>query len=134
MRHRKAGRHFSRPMEHRQAMMRNLVTSLFDHERLETTQAKAKELRKLAEKMITLAKRGDLHARRQTMSVVRTKSAVNKLFGEIKDRFMDRPGGYTRITPKGVRIGDAAPISIIELIGRPEKIKKVKKPKAAATE
>jgi len=111
--------------------MRNLVTSLLDHERLETTSAKAKELRQLAEKIITLAKKNDLHARRQALAVVRSKDVVAKLFGDLRERFQDRPGGYTRIIPKGPRLGDAAPIAIIELLGRPEKIKKGKKSKSA---
>jgi large subunit ribosomal protein L17 len=132
MRHRKAGRALSRTKEHRQAMMRNLVTSLLEHERLETTQAKAKELRQLAEKIITLAKKNDLHARRQALAVVRSKAVVAKLFGDLRERFLDRPGGYCRIIPKGWRLGDAAPVSVIELLGRPEKIKKAKKAKAAA--
>lgn len=134
MRHRKAGRHLSRTMEHRQALMRNLITALLDHERLETTQAKAKELRRLADKMITMAKRGDLHARRQTLAVVRSKKVVAKLFGELRDRYLDRPGGYTRIIPKGVRLGDAAPIAIVELVERPEILPKTKKSKKAAGE
>ncbi len=132
MRHRKAGRPLSRTKEHRLAMMRNLVTSLLEHERLETTEAKAKELRQLAEKIITLAKRNDLHARRQALAVVRSKDVVAKLFTDLRERFQDRPGGYCRIIPKGQRLGDAAPISIIELLGRPEKFKKAKKSKAAA--
>ena len=134
MRHRKAGRQLSRTMEHRLAMMRNLVTSFFDHERLETTNAKAKELRQLAEKIITLAKQGDLHARRQALAVVRSKKVVGKVFGELKDRFQDRAGGYTRIVPKGVRLGDGAPIAVVELLGRPEPIAKGKKKKSGAAE
>lgn len=129
MRHRKAGRSLSRTKEHRFSLMRNLVTSLFDHERIETTSAKAKELRQMAEKIITLAKKNDLHARRQALSVIRSKNVVAKLFSDLRERFQDRPGGYTRIVPKGVRLGDAAPVSIIELLGRPEKIKKAKKSK-----
>ncbi len=132
MRHRKAGRALSRTKEHRQAMMRNLVTSLLEHERVETTQAKAKELRQLAEKIITLAKRNDLHARRQALAVIRSKEVVAKLFSDLRERFQDRPGGYCRIIPKGWRLGDAAPISVIELLGRPEKLPKAKKSKAAA--
>jgi large subunit ribosomal protein L17 len=112
--------------------MRNLVTSLFDHERLETTSAKAKELRQMAEKMITLAKKNDLHSRRQASAVIRSKDVVAKLFSDLRERFQDRPGGYIRIIPKGMRLGDAAPVSIIELLGRPEKIKKAKKSKSAA--
>ncbi len=132
MRHRRAGRQLSRTKEHRLAMMRNLVTSLLEHERLETTAAKAKELRQLAEQMITLAKKNDLHARRQALAVVRSKDVVFKLFSELRERYVERSGGYTRIIPKGLRLGDAAPISVIELLGRPEKIKRAKKAKAAA--
>ncbi len=132
MRHLKAGRRLARTTEHRTAMLRNLITQLLEHERVQTTQAKAKEARQWAEKIITLAKRGDLHARRQTLRVVRTKKAMAKLFGELKDRFQDRSGGYTRIVPLGFRVGDGAPISILELVGRPEKLPKAKK-KASAT-
>lgn len=132
MRHLKAGRRLSRTTEHRQAMMRNLITSLFEQERVETTRAKAKEARKLAEAIITLAKRGDLHARRQVLAVIRTKKAHAKLFNELKERFQDRFGGYTRIIPLGVRRGDGAPLSILELVGRPEQLPKGKKKKAAA--
>jgi large subunit ribosomal protein L17 len=132
MRHLKAGRRLARTTEHRTAMLRNLITQLLEHERVQTTQAKAKEARQWAEKIITLAKRGDLHARRQTLRVVRTKKAMAKLFGELKDRYQDRPGGYTRIVPLGFRVGDGAPISILELVGRPEKLPKAKK-KASAT-
>ena len=132
MRHLKAGRRLSRTTEHRLAMLRNLITSLLDVERVETTQAKAKEARQWAEKVITLAKRGDLHARRLTMAVVRSKKVVAKLFSELKERYQDRPGGYTRIIPLGVRLGDGAPMSILELVGRPEKLPKAKK-KAATT-
>ncbi len=132
MRHLKAGRRLARTTEHRKAMLRNMITQLLEHERIETTQAKAKEARQWAEKIITLAKRGDLHARRQTLEVVRTKKAMVKLFGELKERFQDRPGGYTRIIPLGFRVGDGAPVSILELVGRPEKLPKAKK-KASAT-
>jgi large subunit ribosomal protein L17 len=132
MRHRKAGRQLSRTKEHRLALMRNLVTSLLEHERLETTGAKAKELRQLAEKMITLAKKNDLHARRQALATIRSKDVVGKLFSDLRERFQDRPGGYIRIILKGPRLGDAAPVSVIELLGRPEKIKKAKKAKTAA--
>lgn len=132
MRHLKAGRRLSRTTEHRLAMLRNLITSLLEHERVETTQAKAKEARQWAEKIITMAKRGDLHARRLTMAVVRSKKVVAKLFSELRERYQDRPGGYTRIIPLGVRLGDGAPMSILELVGRPEKLPKAKK-KAAAS-
>jgi len=133
MRHLKAGRRLSRTTEHRQAMLRNLVTALLEHERVETTQAKAKEVRQWAEQIITLAKRGDLHARRQSLSVVRSKKVVAKLFGELRERYLERPGGYTRIIPFGLRLGDGASLSIIELVGRPEKLPKSQKKKAAST-
>ncbi len=132
MRHLKAGRRLARTTEHRQAMLRNLITQLLEHEQVQTTQAKAKEARQWAEKMITLAKRGDLHARRQTLRVVRSKKAMAKLFGELRERYQDRPGGYTRIIPLGFRVGDGAPLTLLELVGRPEKLPKAKK-KASAT-
>jgi large subunit ribosomal protein L17 len=104
------------------AMFRNMATSLFEHERIVTTAEKAKELRPIAEKMITLAKRGDLHARRQALSFIRSKNVVEKLFTNIKDKFADRKGGYTRILRTGVRKGDAADMAIIELVGYEEVI------------
>jgi len=132
MRHLKAGRRLSRTTEHRLAMMRNLVTSLLEHERVETTRAKAKEVRQWAEQIITLAKRGDLHARRQSLALVRSKKVVAKLFGELRERYLERPGGYTRIIPLGLRLGDGAPLSIIEMVGRPEKLPKSQKKKAVS--
>jgi large subunit ribosomal protein L17 len=132
MRHLKAGRRLSRTTEHRTAMLRNLVTALLEQERVETTRAKAKEARQWAEQIITLAKRGDLHARRLTLGVIRSKKVVAKLFSELRERYQDRPGGYTRIIPLGVRLGDGAPMSILELVDRPEKLPKAKKKKAAA--
>lgn len=116
MRHKIAGRKLGRTTSHRLAMFRNMVTSLFEHERISTTTEKAKELRPIAEKMITLAKRGDLHSRRQALAYIRSKSVVDKLFTDIKDRFSDRNGGYTRILQTGVRKGDAASMAIIELV------------------
>lgn len=133
MRHLKAGRRLSRTTEHRLAMLRNLITALLETERVETTRAKAKEARQWAEKVITMAKRGDLHARRLTQAVVRSKKVMAKLFGELRDRYQDRPGGYTRIIPIGVRLGDGAPMSILELVDRPEKLPKVKTKKATAS-
>ncbi len=127
MRHLKAGRNLGRAPSHRLAMVRNMVTSLFKHEQLETTDARAKELRQVAEKMITLAKRGDLHARRQAMATIREKAVVHKLFDELKDRFMDRQGGYVRIVKKENRKGDGALISIIQLLLQEEGKKKGKK-------
>jgi large subunit ribosomal protein L17 len=122
MRHKLAGRRLGRTTSHRMAMFRNMVTSLFEHERIVTTTEKAKELRPIAEKMITLGKRGDLHARRQALSFIRSKDIVEKLFTEIKDKFSDRKGGYTRILKTGVRRGDAASMAIIELVGYEETI------------
>jgi large subunit ribosomal protein L17 len=101
-------------------MMRNMVTSLLEHERIVTTTPKAKELRKLADKMITLAKRGDLHARRQALAVIRSKKVVDKLFSKLKEEYMDRNGGYTRIIRTGNRSGDAASMAIIELVNYTE--------------
>jgi large subunit ribosomal protein L17 len=93
-----------------------MVTSLLDKERIETTDAKAKELRRVADRMITLGKRGDLHARRQALSVIRSREVTSKVFEELADRFRERPGGYTRVLKVGRRTGDAAPMSIIELV------------------
>ncbi len=120
MRHRKSGRILGRDPSHRQAMFRNMVTSLLQHERIQTTDAKAKELRGVAERMITLGKRGDLHARRQALTVIRDKDVAAKVFGELAERYRERPGGYTRVIKAGRRAGDAAPVSIIELVDRPE--------------
>ena len=120
MRHGKSGRKLGRTSSHRNAMFRNMVTSLFEHERIVTTEQKAKELKPIAEKMITLAKRGDLHARRQALSYIKSKDVVAKLFDEIKSQFADRQGGYTRIIKTGIRQGDAAPMAIIELVGYQE--------------
>jgi large subunit ribosomal protein L17 len=127
MRHLRAGRNLGRAPSHRSAMVRNLVTSLFKHEQMETTDARAKELRQVAERMITLAKRGDLHARRQALATIREKAVVHKLFDELKDRFMDRQGGYVRIVKKENRKGDGALISIVQLLLKEEGKKKGKK-------
>lgn len=112
MSYRKLGRDSSA----RKALLRGIVTSLFRYERIETTEAKAKELRKIAEKMLTLAKRGDLHARRQALAYMMDKDVVKKLFDEVAPKYKDRQGGYTRIIKAGVRQGDAAPMVIIELV------------------
>jgi large subunit ribosomal protein L17 len=106
--------------------MRNLVTSFLQHEQIETTDAKAKELKRLAEKMVTLGKRGDLHARRQAMSVLRDESVGKKLFDDIAPRFKDRAGGYTRILKVGRRHGDNAPVSIIELVVKGKQVEEKK--------
>lgn len=115
MRHRKAGKQLGRDSSHRKALLRNMVTSLFKSGKIETTHAKAKEVRPLAEKVITLAKRGDLHARRQVLSVMREKDVTHRLFDELKEHYMDRQGGYVRIVKKGIRKGDGAPVSIVQL-------------------
>ncbi len=116
MRHRLNGRHFGRPTDHRLAMYRNLVTDLLRHERITTTEAKAKEIRPMAEKMITLGKRGDVHARRQALAFVYDTKVVKKVFDEIAPRMANRPGGYTRITAIEARKGDGAKVASIELI------------------
>jgi large subunit ribosomal protein L17 len=120
MRHLKKGRKLSRTDSHRRATLRNLVTSLFEHSRIRTTDAKAKEARGIAEKMITFAKRGDLHARRQVLRFVMSETVVEKLFSTIAPSFKERNGGYTRILKVGRRPGDAAPISVLELVNAPE--------------
>lgn len=120
MRHRKSGRKLNRTASHRKALLGNLATSLFQHERIQTTTARAKELRPFAEKLITLARRGDLHARRKAAAVIKTDDALDKLFGDIAPRFADRPGGYTRIIHIGRRTGDNAPMSLIELVDAAE--------------
>ncbi|NTV50910.1 MAG: 50S ribosomal protein L17 [Geobacteraceae bacterium] len=116
MRHGKAGRRLGRKTSHRVAMFRNMVTSLLDHGKITTTDAKAKEIRVVAERMITLGKRGDLHSMRLAASVIREKSVVSKLFSTIAPCYKDRLGGYTRIIKLGIRQGDAAPLSLIELV------------------
>jgi large subunit ribosomal protein L17 len=116
MRHRKKGRHLGRTAEHRRAMLRNMASSLFLHGRIETTTAKAKELRVYAEPLITKAKRGDLHARRLVAREIQNGEALTKLFGEIGPRYLERPGGYTRVRHLGHRAGDAADMAIIELV------------------
>ena len=117
MRHQKSGRKLSRSASHRWALIRNMITSLLRDEKIKTTDAKAKELRRWADRVITLGKQGSLHARRQVLAIVQDKAVVRKLFDTIAPRFKDRPGGYTRIVKIGIRRGDAAPVSIIELVG-----------------
>lgn len=116
MRHRKKGRKLNRTASHRRATLRNMATSLFRHGKIETTTAKAKELRPYAERLITLARRGDLHARRQAASRIRERDVLGILFDEIGPRFKDRPGGYTRILKLGTRKGDAAEMALIQLV------------------
>lgn len=123
MRHRKNTIRLNRTSSHRKAMFRNMVTSLMREERVETTVTKAKECRRVADRMITFAKRGDLHARRQVARVVRDPAVVKKMFEEIGPRYAERPGGYTRILKTGFRTGDNAPLSILELVdGNPKSL------------
>ena len=119
MRHRKSGRHLNRTSSHRQAMFRNMAASLIEHEIIKTTLPKAKELRRVAEPLITLAKEDSVANRRLAFSRTRDKAAVGKLFSELGPRYEDRPGGYTRILKCGFRAGDAAPMAYIELVDRP---------------
>ena len=116
MRHRVAGRKLGRSSAHRKALFRNLVTELFRHEQIRTTEAKAKAIRPQAEQLITLAKRGDLHARRLAARDVQDPEILRKLFDEIAERYEDREGGYTRIYKLGLRKGDAAPVVLISLV------------------
>ena len=119
MRHRKSGRRLNRPSAHRRAMFRNMAASLIEHEIIKTTLAKAKELRRVAEPLITLAKEDTVANRRLAFARTRNKAAVGKLFTELGPRYKERPGGYTRILKAGFRVGDAAPVAYIELVGRP---------------
>jgi large subunit ribosomal protein L17 len=118
MRHLNQGRKLGRTTAHRKALLRNLATALLEHERIITTEPKAKELRRVADKLVTLGKRGNLHARRQALQVVRSNAVVRKLFNEIAPRFAGRQGGYTRILRLGYRSGDAAAMAVIELVDR----------------
>jgi large subunit ribosomal protein L17 len=135
MRHRMRSRKLGRTSAHRRAMYRNMVTSLLAHERIETTDAKAREVRRLAERMITLGKRGDLHARRQALSVIRSRDVTSKVFDELAERYRSRAGGYTRMLKLGHRRGDAAPLAIVELVepaAEPEPKKKAASKKASS--
>ena len=120
MRHHKSGRKLNRNSSHRKAMFSNMANSLFDHEIIKTTLPKAKELRRIAEPLITLAKTDSVASRRSAFSKLRDKEIVGKLFSELAPRYKDRPGGYTRILKCGFRSGDAAPMAYIELVDRPE--------------
>lgn len=131
MRHRKRHGRLNRDASHRRAMLRNMVTSLLDHERVQTTDAKAKELRRLADRMITLGKRGSLHARRRALTVIRDETIAAKVFGELAERYRARPGGYTRVLKLGRRMGDAAPVSVVQLVEGSEPAPKGRKKKAA---
>ena len=118
MRHRQSGKRLGRNTSHRKAMLRNMVTSFFEHDKISTTDARAKELRPMAEKLITLAKRGDLHARRLAASQMKQDAAVKKLFETLGERYKGRQGGYTRVLKAGFRYGDMSPMAIIELVDR----------------
>ncbi len=139
MRHRVAGKKLGRSPAHRRALLRNLVTELLHHEAVRTTDAKAKELRRWGDRLITLGKEGTLHARRRAATLVQRASVVRKLFAELAPRYASRPGGYTRVVKLGVRLGDAAALSLVELVDRPGsgagetgKKKKAPRRKAAA--
>jgi len=141
MRHGKAGKKLGRTPSHRRAMFRNMVTSLLKHERIVTTEVKAKEIGRLTEKMITLGKRGDLHARRQAVAFIRSNEVVKRLFSEYAQRYASREGGYTRVLKLEPRAGDNAPMALVELVDRPiieskekkaDKAKKETKPKKEA--
>ena len=116
MRHRQRSRKLGRTSSHRLAMYRNMVTSLLEHGRIETTDAKAKEVRRLADRMITLGKKGGLHNRRRALRIIRERDVAAKVFDEYAERYRERPGGYTRVLKLGNRIGDNAPMSIVELV------------------
>ena len=120
MRHRKSGRHLSRTSSHRKAMFQNMAVSLFENELIKTTLPKAKELRRVAEPLITLAKEDTVANRRLAFDRTRSKEAVGKLFNDLGKRYADRPGGYVRILKCGFRAGDAAPMAYVELVDRPE--------------
>lgn len=118
MRHAKSGRKLNRTASHRKAMFANMAAALIKHEQIVTTLPKAKDLRPIAEKLITLAKRGDLHARRQAMSKIRDEDQVKKLFAVLGERYKERNGGYTRVLKAGFRYGDSAPMAVIEFVDR----------------
>lgn len=120
MRHKVGSRKLQRPTAHRMAMLRNMVTSLLQHERITTTVPKAKEARKMAEKVITLGKKGGVHNVRLAQRVVRDRDVLQKVFGELKERYSKRAGGYTRLMRAGFRKGDAADVAILELVDRAE--------------
>ena len=132
MRHRAKNRQLGRTAEHRRALLANMATSLFLHGGIVTTVAKAKELRPMAEKLITLGKKGTLHARRQVLAVLYKESTAVRLFDVIAPRFTERPGGYTRVVKLGPRLGDGAEMAILELVGSEMKKKEKKKTDQAA--
>jgi len=133
MRHLKAGRALGVSRSHRRAMMRNLVTSVLEHQQIKTTVARAKELRKPLDKMITLGKRGDLNARRQALRFVKSKAAMANLFGDLAERYKDRQGGFSRLIGLGPRRGDGAEMALVQLVGGPQDpFEAEKKPKGKA--
>ena len=134
MRHRKAGRHLGRDSAHRKALYRNLVTDLLRYERITTTDAKAREIRPIAEKMITLGRRGDLHARRQALSYIYDRYVVEKVFEDIAPRMADRPGGYLRITRLEPRKGDGAKMAVIETVDYQDVVNLAEAPPADETD
>jgi large subunit ribosomal protein L17 len=134
MRHLNSGRKLNRTQSHRKALFRNMVLSLIRHGRIVTTDAKAKELRRFADKMVTLGKQGDLAARRMAFAFMQSRDAVKKLFDEIAPQFKERPGGYTRVVKFERRHGDAAPLSVIEFTGTSDTVAKKPKKKAARKE
>lgn len=134
MRHRMGGRKLNRTSSHRKAMLSNMAVALLDHEQITTTLPKAKELRRVADKMITLGKRGNLHARRQAFAFLRDDETVAKLFGALADRYKDRHGGYTRVLKKGFRYGDSAPMAVIEFVDRDAEAKGAKDKARVAAE
>ncbi len=132
MRHKRLGRKLGVTTKHRKAMLRNMVTDFLRHEKIRSTDTRLKELKRLVEKMITLAKLGTLHARRQAAGIIRDKEVLKKLFDVIAGKYKERPGGYTRIIKLGMRRGDNAPISILELVEEELKPKRKKKSKTTA--
>ncbi|XSG82310.1 MAG: 50S ribosomal protein L17 [Methyloligella sp. ZOD6] len=118
MRHRKAGRRLNRSVPHRKALLSSLANALIKHEQIVTTLPKAKELKRVADRLVTLAKRGDLHARRRAFAKLRDDAMVSKLFDTLGPRYAERPGGYTRVLKAGFRYGDSAPVAVIELVDR----------------
>lgn len=123
MRHRKSGRKLNRTTSHRKAMFANMAAALIKHEQISTTLPKAKELRRIVDRLVTLGKRGDLHARRQVLAVLKDTGLTEKLFSTLAERYAERPGGYTRVLKAGYRYGDSAPMAVIELVDRDEDAK-----------
>jgi large subunit ribosomal protein L17 len=123
MRHRKSGRKLNRTSSHRKAMFANMAAALIKHEQITTTLAKARDLRRIVDRLVTLGKRGDLHARRQALAVLKDTGLTEKLFSTLAERYAERPGGYTRVLKAGFRYGDCAPMAVIELVERDEDAK-----------